>query len=298
VCIGCAPFMTLLLALPLTSLFIAPASERGGMGMAALAAALFVVHLVSAVRRSVASSRRLEAALKRARRERRRAEAARTEKKDFMGLMSHELRTPLNGVLGMAQAMQIEPLTPEQRDRLEVIRNSGEILRTLLNDVLEAPDFEAGAADESAQPPPVEPGWAEQRLRVLAAEDNPTNQLVLRTLLSQAGIEVHVVGDGEAAVEAWRTAHWDLVLMDIRMPIMDGLAATRAIRAAEAATGRRRTPIIAVSAEATTRAASDSLVAGMDCFVPKPIHFGQLATAMAGAIAAAAAQDDRGTAQG
>jgi CheY-like chemotaxis protein len=269
------------------------------MGMAALAAALFVVHLVSAVRRSVLSSRRLEAALKRARRERRRAEAARNERKDFMGLMSHELRTPLNGVLGMAQAMQIEPLTPEQRDRLEVIRNSGEILRTLLNDVLEAPDFEGADADEFAPPPPpVELDWAEQRLRVLAAEDNPTNQLVLRTLLGQAGIEVHVVGDGEAAVEAWRTAHWDLVLMDIRMPVMDGLEATRAIRAAEATTGRRRTPIIAVSAEATTRAASDSLAAGIDCFVPKPIHFGQLATAMAGAIEAAAAQDDRGAARG
>jgi CheY-like chemotaxis protein len=165
----------------------------------------------------------------------------------------------------------------------------------VLDDLL---DTEAGGSDGSAPEDPYGRSLGEQRLRVLAAEDNPTNQLVLRTLLRQAGVEVHVVGDGAAAVEAWRAAHWDVVLMDIRMPVMDGLAATRAIRAAEAATGRRRTPIIAVSAETTTRAASDSLAAGIDCFVPKPIHFAQLATAMAASIEAAAGRDDLGAAFG
>ena len=296
--IGCAPFLILLQALPLISLFIVPAAQRGVMCVAAFAAALFGAHLVMAARRSIADSRRLHLALQRARRERRRAAAARTEKDDFLGLMSHELRTPLNGVLGMAQAMGVEPLTPEQRDRLEVIRDSGEILRVLLNGVLGATDVEAATRDDIPPAPIADPGWTERRLRVLAAEDNPTNQLVLRTLLGQAGIEAHVVDDGAAAVEAWRTAHWDVLLMDIRMPGVDGLAATRAIRAAEATEGRARTPIIAVSAEGSANQMADYRAAGMDSFVPKPIQFAQLAAAIAAAVAAGAPQSDRGTARG
>lgn len=300
--LGCAPFLILLQALPLLSLFFVPVAQRGVMGVATAAAALFGGHLVLAARRSIANSRRLAVALQRARRERRRADAAHAEKNDFLGLMSHELRTPLNGVLGMAQAMGVEPLTPEQRDRLEVIRDSGEILRVLLNDVLGVSDIEAAAPGDpepAPEPAPVAgPGWSEHRLRVLAAEDNLTNQLVLRTLLDQAGIEVHVVDDGAAAVEAWRTAHWDVLLMDIRMPGMDGLAATRVIRAAEAAEGRPRTPIIAVSAEASVHQAADYRAAGMDSFVPKPIQFAQLAAAIAAALGASGMRSGHGAAHG
>jgi CheY-like chemotaxis protein len=291
--IGCTPFMIVLQVLPLVSFCLAPPTERGVMAMTAFAATLFIAHLIAAGRRSIVNVRQLDLALIEARRERRRAEVASAAKGDFLGLMSHELRTPLNGVLGMAQAMQLGELTPEQRERLEVIRDSGEVLRELLNDVLdvskiaEAPvgpdaDFGAEAAGD--------------RLRVLAAEDNSTNQLVLKTLLGQAGITVHVVGDGQAAVEAWRGAPWDLLLMDIRMPGMDGVAATRAIRAAEAAEGRRRTPIIAVSAESTPRQASEYLAAGMDGLVPKPIQFAQLAAVIASVIGAEQSRPGRGAA--
>lgn len=295
---GCAPFVVSLLALPLISLAVGPAADRAVMGMTTAVGALFVVAVGWAIRRNVASARRLQVALQEARSERLRAEAAATEKDDFLGQMSHELRTPLNGVLGMAQAMRIDPLTPEQLDRLDVIRESGEALRTVIDDLLD-PDgsLDAELGGLTAEPEAVAE-LAEQRLRVLAAEDNPTNQLVLKTLLGQAGIEVHVVGDGEAAVEAWRGAHWDLLLMDIRMPVMDGLEATRAIRAAEVAGGRRRTPIIAVSAEASTRSASEFLSAGIDCLVPKPIQFAQLATAMAAAVEAAAGAEGRDAARG
>lgn len=291
--IGCTPFMVVLQALPLISFCLAPPAERGVMAMTAFAAALFIVHLAAAGRRSVANVRQLDLALIEARRERRRAEMASAAKGDFLGLMSHELKTPLNGVLGMAQAMQLGELTPEQRERLEVIRDSGEVLRELLNDVLDVSKIAdvAGApvADFGLEA-------AGDRLRVLAAEDNPTNQLVLKTLLGQAGITVHVVGDGEAAVEAWRSAPWDLLLMDIRMPGMDGVAATRAIRAAEAAEGRRRTPIIAVSADAAAHQASGYLAAGMDGLVPKPIQFAQLAAVIASVIGAEQSRPDRGAA--
>jgi len=124
------------------------------------------------------------------------------------------------------------------------------------------------------------------RIRILAAEDNHTNQLVLKTLLEQLGISIHVVENGEEAVAAWRASAWDLVLMDIQMPLMDGLTATKQIREMEALEGRVRTPIIAVTANATAAQAATYVEAGMDGLVPKPIHFAQLLAAISGAIEA------------
>jgi CheY-like chemotaxis protein len=116
----------------------------------------------------------------------------------------------------------------------------------------------------------------ERTLRVLAAEDNPVNQMVLKTLLHQAGVHPLLVGDGQAALAAWEANDWDLILMDMQMPIMDGLDATRAIRAREAATGRMRTPIIALTANVMSHQIATYLEAGMDRFVGKPIEVGEL----------------------
>ena len=71
-------------------------------------------------------------------------------------------------------------------------------------------------------------------LRILAAEDNATNQLVLKTLLNQLGLKVEIVSDGAEAVRAWQAQNWDVILMDVQMPIMDGVTATREIRRHEA----------------------------------------------------------------
>jgi len=108
-------------------------------------------------------------------------------------------------------------------------------------------------------------------LRVLAAEDNSTNQMVLKALLAQVGVEPVVVENGALAVETWRTSHFDLILMDIQMPIMDGMEAAKAIRQEEAETGRARTPIIALTADAVAQQAAEYLAVGMDAHVPKPI---------------------------
>jgi signal transduction histidine kinase/ActR/RegA family two-component response regulator len=121
-------------------------------------------------------------------------------------------------------------------------------------------------------------------LRVLAAEDNETNQLVLKTLLSQAGIEATLVENGRQALEAWETQDWDVILMDIQMPIMDGVAATQAIRQRELETGRARTPIIAVTANAMTHQVAEYLAVGMDSMVPKPIDIAALFAAMEQAL--------------
>jgi signal transduction histidine kinase/CheY-like chemotaxis protein len=370
-----------------------------------------------------------------------RAEAGSRAKSDFLATMSHEIRTPLNGVLGMAQAMQRDRLSKGQRQRLEVIRKSGESLLSLLNSILDLSKIEAGklelergevdpaavaraaadafaaqAADkgvalsvevseaasgayagdsarvgqiltnlvanavkftetgavrvvvdrgeaglvfqvidtgigitpaqqrglfdkfvqadasttrryggtglglaisqqlalmmggaiglESApgkgstfivtlplarlgerttgEAPVAEAAPAElPPLRVLAAEDNRVNQMVLRALLEQMGIEPTIVDDGSQAVEAWRAAAWDLVLMDVQMPVMDGLTAAQAIREAETAEGRPRTPIIALTANVMAHQLESYLAAGMDEVVAKPIEAARLLQTMA-----------------
>jgi signal transduction histidine kinase/AmiR/NasT family two-component response regulator len=120
----------------------------------------------------------------------------------------------------------------------------------------------------------------DRALRVLAAEDNPTNQLVLRTVMATFGVELEITGDGSQAVEAWRDGDYDVILMDIQMPVMDGVTATKTIRAEEAATGRKRIPIVALSANAMTHQVKEYLAAGMDMHVPKPIELGRLHAAL------------------
>jgi len=128
---------------------------------------------------------------------------------------------------------------------------------------------ETGEAEREAAPP-------EPSLRVLAAEDNSVNQLVLRTLLQQAGLDPMIVADGQAALDAWREQPWDVVLMDVQMPIMDGPTATRAIRAEEAASGRARTPILALTANAMSHQVEEYAAAGMDGLIAKPIRVDDL----------------------
>src|SRR5690606_34605670 len=128
----------------------------------------------------------------------------------------------------------------------------------------------------------------ERRLRVLAAEDNSTNQLVLRTVMGIFGVELTLVDNGHKAVDAWEGGDFDLILMDIQMPEMDGLAATRAIRTRESETGRRRIPIVALSAHAMTHQVQEYLDAGIDLHVPKPIELAKLQAALEQAMAGSA----------
>lgn len=118
----------------------------------------------------------------------------------------------------------------------------------------------------------VEPGLA--RLRVLVAEDNPTNQLVMVGMLKRWGIEPLVVENGLGAVEALRQAEppFDVVLMDCEMPVMDGYAATREIRQLEHHLQRPRVPVIAISAHVTQHYIDHCYAAGMDDHVAKPVR--------------------------
>ncbi|MDO8381123.1 protoglobin domain-containing protein [Phenylobacterium sp.] len=121
-------------------------------------------------------------------------------------------------------------------------------------------------------------------LRILVAEDNPVNQIVIQTMLQQAGLNPVVVNDGQEAVDAWRTANWDLILMDAQMPVMDGLTATRVIRQEEAGRGGARTPILALTANVMAHHLSSYMQAGMDGLVGKPIDAAKLLIAMEAAL--------------
>jgi signal transduction histidine kinase/AmiR/NasT family two-component response regulator len=379
------------------------------------------------------------------------AEEANRAKSDFLAVMSHEIRTPLNGVLGMAQAMDMDPLAPVQRDRLRVIRESGAALMDLLDDLLDISRLEAGRlsletqgfdlravaegahaafaaearakslaftldidaaigglwrgdsarvrqvlsnlisnavkftregevsvriarsaagvrfevadtgigiapdrvarlfekfvqADVSAtrefggtglglaicqelcramggtitvgsspglgstfavelplrqterpalsEAPDLPSRLGHGSVRVLAAEDNPVNRMVLKALLAQFDVDPTIVDNGAEAVRAWESAHWDVILMDVQMPMMDGPTATMTIRAREAVLNRPRTPILAVTANTMPHQLASYRAAGMDDVIPKPLNVTDLLAAMTAALTPADRQDE------
>jgi CheY-like chemotaxis protein len=121
---------------------------------------------------------------------------------------------------------------------------------------------------------------------VLLVDDHPMNRELGEAMLVLAGCVVTVAEDGDEAVRLAAQRDFDVILMDVHMPRMDGLAATRAIRAREAATGRRRTPIIALTANAMTHQALEYQAAGMDGLAAKPIDIEKLFAAIQQAMAA------------
>ena len=376
------------------------------------------------------------------RQERRRAMAASEAKSAFLANMSHEIRTPMNGIIGLAEALSNEPLTPDQQRYADTIRSSGEILVTLINDILDFSKIEAGqltiekkpvdltrlagditellsrtahekglalnkelpydlpvvmgdptrlrqilinlvgnavkfteeggvtlqtrfdetpdgvtvvfevrdtgigipedkqeeifspfaqaeesttrrfggtglgltitrrlvtmmggdltlrsvvgegsiftvslpmahaemtpeasaASEESTtDAAPIESAW-----RLLVAEDNQVNRMVLETLLRETPWSIVFAGNGEEAVALAKAEDFDLILMDISMPVLDGLGATEQIRAWEADEGRTPTPIIALTAHAIAGDKERFLAAGMNDYLTKPIRGDEL----------------------
>jgi len=115
-------------------------------------------------------------------------------------------------------------------------------------------------------------------LRILVAEDNKVNQLVLVRLLEKLGHSTILATNGREAVENWQREDPDLILMDYRMPVLDGPAAAREIRTLES--GKRHVPIVAITANALVEHRDICLSAGMDDYLSKPVTLQQLANAI------------------
>ena len=129
-------------------------------------------------------------------------------------------------------------------------------------------------------------------LRVLLAEDHPTNQRVVQLILEPFGVRLTTVGNGVEAVDAFKAGCFDLVLMDMQMPVMDGLTATRAIRRLEAGLpGCPRASIVMLSANAMRQHRLEAEAAGADLHVPKPVTAVRLVEGMMEALQAQAARE-------
>ncbi len=109
-------------------------------------------------------------------------------------------------------------------------------------------------------------------VHVLAAEDNVPNQNVLTAILGALGVDLTIVETGKQVIAAWQDGSYDLILMDVQMPEMDGVSATREIRRLESENGRAQTPIIALTANAMTHQVEEYLSAGMDAHLAKPLQ--------------------------
>jgi two-component system, sensor histidine kinase and response regulator len=135
-------------------------------------------------------------------------------------------------------------------------------------------------ASVPALPPPA------RRLRVLLAEDTPANQRLVLALLEDRGHTIVVANDGQEALEIWEREPFDLILMDVQMPRMDGFQATAAIRAREENTGRHIS-ILAMTAHAMKGDRQRCLAAGMDGYISKPIQAEQFILLVEGGALAA-----------
>ena len=146
---------------------------------------------------------------------------------------------------------------------------------TVVMRVLPVATLPSGANTKSvdADQSPAAPGAPAEGagMRILLVEDHPINQMLATTLLKKWGHEVVLARNGQEAVDLYPTRHWDAVLMDMQMPVMGGIEATRRIRIAEEEIGLR-TPIIAMTANAMESDRQACLEAGMDDHLPKPFN--------------------------
>jgi CheY-like chemotaxis protein len=216
-------------------------------------------------------------------------------------LVDHALGTSASADLArraLKFPRRIVLVTPAMRHELPALKDSGFTgylikpvrAASLAARFSEGDAFEHGPVHEPSETPSIVPGDA--GLSILVAEDNEINAMLARALLVKLGHRPVAVESGGAAIACWHAARdagtpFDRVLMDLHMPGMDGLEATRRIRAIEAVEQGARTPIVALTANASAEDRKACLAAGMDGFIVKPLDREQLATALTAAGASA-----------
>jgi len=236
------------------------------------------------------------------------AEALLPERSWHAVLLDRALGTEQVALLGenaRAHAMhRIVMLTPATRQELQLssaasaftgylvkpLRAASLAARLTMAPEIAAPEIAGDALIEAPGHPETPPAAAARGLSVLVAEDNEINALLMRSLLTRLGHHVVITTNGEAALESWLAAKsagapYDLVLMDIQMPRLDGIETTRRIRAREAGQPGRQTPILALTANTLVEDRYACFEAGMDGFLIKPLDRDKLIDALAGLAA-------------
>ncbi|MGQ3018266.1 response regulator [Phenylobacterium sp.] len=201
-------------------------------------------------------------------------------RQQFLTEMSHELRTPLNAVIGFSRLLADADLPAAATDQALRIYGAGLGLLEVVNQMIADPAGqlappippEAASADVSGR----ETAQAETGLRALYVDDNENNRALVQAMFATMGFVCETAVDGRAGVEAAKSGDWDVILMDIQMPVMDGVTATRIIRALEGAAAS--TPIIALTANTLPDQIQTYVEAGMDDCVAKPINMVELLT--------------------
>ena len=210
-------------------------------------------------------------------------------------LVDHALGSPASELIARLATnarRRIVLVTPAMRPELAALKAAG-FSGYLIKPVRAASLAARLSSDEAFDPPSSEtadqPSQSESAggLSILIAEDNEINALLARALLVKLGHRPTIAPDGAAAVESWLAARaagtpFDRVLMDLHMPGIDGLEATRRIRELEAEHAGPRTPIVALTANASAEDREACMAAGMDGFLIKPLDRDRLAEALAG----------------
>ena len=225
---------------------------------------------------------RVEAEMARAAAEQKAAMAEARQK--FLTDMSHELRTPLNAVIGFAGLLKDSGLDEARAGQAARIHAAGERLNLVVERMIALDDLDALPAPPTREEPSLVagpasepgPGGEETPLRVLYVDDNEANRALVCAVLCAQGIECDTVNDGAQGVEAARLGCWDVILMDIQMPVMNGLEATRAIRELPGRAGC--VPIVAVTANTLSEQLADYEEAGLDDCIAKPVGMAELIT--------------------
>jgi CheY-like chemotaxis protein/PAS domain-containing protein len=200
----------------------------------------------------------------------------------FLTDMSHELRTPLNAVIGFSDLLSKAGLARENADHAARINGAGRRLLSVVNDMIDLSSDDAPlpaallADDGAAEPAAPATQDASGALRVLYVDDHDNNRALVVAVMTANGIVCGTADDGAQGVDAARHGDWDVILMDIQMPIMDGVAATRAIRALPGPVGR--TPILALTANTLPEQLVEYEQAGMDDCIAKPMNIVDLVT--------------------
>jgi signal transduction histidine kinase/CheY-like chemotaxis protein len=168
--------------------------------------------------------------------------------------------------LGLAICLRMAQLLGGQLDATSKLGEGSDFRVSLpMRLAAAAPVVETPSPANASAPEPL----SGRRLRILAAEDNSINRLLLGRILEVAGHQVVFAGDGIETLQLWQDEAFDLLLMDLQMPVMDGLETAREIRKREAGNGAR-IPIIAVTARAMNEDRDLTMAAGMDGYISKP----------------------------